>query len=143
MEKNMTEIITRRKNFEGKKYWLTTNSFKQGDKWFNCLYLHFAKDDYKNFNYPKLIERETIPGITRKYFNYFESDFAHLEWHCGCTFYEESFLIEYGKTYIKVGCDFQHLYDDAYMSADYGKEIISYNGDLLIQSFEKLISEKG
>ena len=59
----ITEVITRRKIIEGKKYWFTTNSVKRDfdskflGPWANTLYIHFAKDDFPNLKYP--ITRDT------------------------------------------------------------------------------------
>lgn len=140
MEQTIREITTRRKTFTGKKYYITTNSFKEGEKWFNCLYLHFCKEDFPDLVYPKIVETELKHWPKR--FAYERSDVASLGWHCGCTFYEETFIVESGRTYVKVGCDYRHLYDDRYMENDHGLDIINSDGKLIAEEFEQLALRK-
>lgn len=140
----MMEFIQRRLNPVNKKYWITTKAFQMDyldrKKWFNCLYLHFCKEDFPQLEYQKLIECNW--GSQKKRFDYHESSVATLDWHGGCTFYEEIFNVEHGKTYVKVGCDYQHLGDDAYMEADYGKTILELDGKKICDEFEQLSLRK-
>jgi phage RecT family recombinase len=73
--------------------------------------------------------------------SYYEADIAKLDWHCGITFYEETSLLNHaGRTIVKAGCDFQHLYDDHYMTEDYGQRIIDRCVPGLKNQFISLIS---
>ena len=132
------ELITRRKNYYEDKVWFHTNSFKSGDNWFNTIYINFCKDDYPNLKYPELINgfREG-----EKRFDYSNCDLANLDWHCGLTFYEETLLLETGKTYIKAGADYQHIYDDDYMKKDCGEAILM-SSEGLIGQFRELVKSK-
>jgi hypothetical protein len=136
----LREVINRTKRFDGKKYWLSSSSFKEGNKWFNCLYLHFAKEEFSFLDYPKIVPCDW--GSQKKRFKYSESDVGKLDWHGGCTFYEESFHVELGKTFVKVGCDFQHLWDDAYMEGDCGLRILETQGKEIAEEFEQLYLRK-
>lgn len=131
----MTKMITRRLNF--KKYWCTTNAIETGygspysPQWSNTFYLHFCKEDFPNLKYPKIEEGR---------FNYFgEHDLHELPFHKGITFYEETKHMESGKTYVKVGCDFQHLHDDQYWFDDNGEEILKTESKVVGKAFEKLV----
>lgn len=134
----MNMNLIRRKNFFDIKYWITTNSFSfSNGKWGNCLYLHFAKEDFPNLVYPKLVE--TDYKWQKKRFEYEQSDFENLDWHGGCTFYEETINVAIGKTYVKVGCDYSHYMDDYYMYRDCGKEILEVDGERLAKNFYDLV----
>lgn len=131
----INKIITRRYDDRENKLWLTTNSFLTGYsdglglcKWANCLYIHFRKKDYPLFCYPK------EDG------SYYDSSFASLDMHGGITFYEESTVN--GVTLVKVGCDYQHLYDEEdYGLSDSGERILLNDGTILINSFLSIYKE--
>ena len=139
MSDSITTIITRRRNFDG--FWITTNSIKSNydGKWSNCLYLHFAKEDFKNLELPKLVESDSPFLKSYKFrFNYDETILNKLPFHGGITFYEEMHHKELDKTFVKVGCDYQHLWDDGYRLADCGPEILRFDGESLASAFIKL-----
>jgi hypothetical protein len=132
------ESIHRVVRFPDQKFWFEAISFKVdypadmsnglGFKWFNCLYIKYVKEDFPNIKGP-------ING------SYYEADIAKLDWHCGITFYEETSLLNHaGRTIVKAGCDFQHLYDDHYMTEDYGQRIIDRCVPGLKNQFISLIS---
>jgi len=127
-EKEVSEVVTRRINFPDHKLWVTTNSFKQNDKWFNTLYVHFNKSDFPNFQYPQ-------NGY------YYQSSFADIDFHGGVTFYEESIVND--KTFVKVGCDYQHLGDDHYQLADHGLSIIKFHTNGVLASFFNVYNREG
>lgn len=94
---------------------------------YNTFYLKFRKSDYPNFKYP----------VNN---NYYESDFADLPWHGGITFYEES--ITMGVETIKVGCDFNHYWDEGiYDTGDNGIDILNSEGIKLYNAFKELYNE--
>lgn len=132
----MREYIARRKDY--KNFWMTTNSFYT-DRWHNCLYLHFLKEEFDFLNYPKL---ELCPYEKRKFFNYNNCDLAKLDWHGGITFYEEIIDIQREHTIVKAGCDFVHYGDDYFMMQDSGKELLNMRGDLIAKEFIKLCESK-
>lgn len=140
----MTEVITRRKMFSEHKFYITTNSFKSGDSWHNCLYIHFAKEDFPKLKYPELVKNDS-PWMTniKKRFDYSSGDLASLDWHWGITFYEEMYSLEREKTYVKAGCDFQHLYDEEYMRADCGKGILECHGEVIAKEFIEKFCQAG
>lgn len=135
------KFIERRLRVEGQKFWFTSMA-AQSDydgKWSNCLYINFVKEDFPSLSYPALIKgwRE---GQER--FDYNHCDIAEMDWHCGITFYQETYNPEYKKTMVKAGCDFQHLYDDHWREDDHGKQVLERYTPLLTNQFLKLI-EKG
>lgn len=135
-------IITRRKIFE--KFYLTTNSIKSDydGKWSNCLYLHFTKEDFQNIEYPKLIDNNSpFMKNYKKRFYYFDTNLNELPFHGGITFYEEFYNPETQKTYVKVGCDYQHLYDDEYRMEDNGEMILNTDGENLANAFIKFTNK--
>ncbi len=89
-------------------------------EWANCLYIEFRKDDYPNFNYPK-------DG------DHYSSSFSMIEFHKGITFYEEKIINN--KSYITIGCDYQHYGDESYGTDDNGKLILINDGPTILDSF--------
>jgi hypothetical protein len=129
-----TRTIRRKRYDEHRFLQFESTSFKSGENWHNCLYLIFIKEKFSELNYPQLVD-----GFRdgEKVFNYFCCDLANLDWHGGITYYNEKLDLETKLTTVKVGCDFQHLWDDAYMREDCGETILSYHSDkLLIQFLE-------
>lgn len=137
----MNELITRRKDFPEKKYYISTVSSQAGPngRWSNCLYIHFAKEDFPLIQSPPLVSCEWKTSKQR--FNYDSSVLNNLEWHGGITFYEEILVIETGRTIVKVGCDYQHYMDDGWMECDNGKYILESDGEVMAKRFEQLYQE--
>jgi hypothetical protein len=133
----MDKIITRRKRFYDQKVTFESVAFKNGDTWFNTLYIRFAKEDFHNLNYPSLVECDWA-GM-KKRFAYNSCDVANLDWHCGITFYEETYDPQYEKTYIKAGCDFNHLYDEDYCREDCGELLLGHVIDNLLGQFVEIV----
>lgn len=137
-------VITRRIRFSEKKFWLTSNAIKSSYKsdfigpWSNTLYLHFTKEDFPMIKSPPLIDAFYGSG---KRFNYADSALNELDFHGGITFYEESYLPDADKTFVKVGCDYQHYMDDHYQEEDNGEEILKNDGMLLVSQFEELVKK--
>ncbi|MBO9667848.1 MAG: hypothetical protein J7501_13675 [Bdellovibrio sp.] len=141
MEKNdfhISQITTRTHRPPGRKFWITANSMRLDglSKWSNCLYLHFVKEDFPQIDSPKLVAQLWAGG--KQCFEYSKSVLNQLDFHGGITFYEEIKSIETGRTIVKVGCDYQHIYDDHYMTADHGEKILRVDGMTLIEQFEEL-----
>lgn len=57
-------------------------------------------------------------GKVRKSYDYYAARFAGADWHGGVTFYEKHGGIDGDQRYVKIGCDFAHLYDEG-CSYDY------------------------
>lgn len=140
MKESIRTVLTRTRRFADKKYFLTAVSFVTGSTlgWSNCLYIHFVKEDFPAFKYPELVNCDWF-GEPFKRFRYESSDASDLIMHWGCTFYEETVSVETGRTIVKIGCDYQHLYDDDYRARDSGEEILGADGDALAASFERII----
>lgn len=141
MDGEITKIITRRMIFNN--FFITTNSIQSNydGKWSNCLYLHFKKEDFPKIKYPSKIKNDSPFWKNIKYrFDYLETELNELEFHGGITFYEEIFHLESEATLVKVGCDYQHLYDDEYRMSDSGEIILRQDGVLIAERFKNLIS---
>lgn len=58
-------------------------------------------------------EKYSFGGPDRIMYRYDECDLiTSLEWHCGCTYYSKVSGFDGDKRVVKVGCDYQHLYDE-------------------------------
>jgi hypothetical protein len=134
-------LLTRTKIFSDKKYWLTTNSIKSSydKKWSNCLYLHFAKEDFPNICSPNLVACNW--GGQKQRFDYSNSILNKLDFHGRITFYEEVKSIELDRTYVKVGCDYQHHGDDHWREADNGDFILEHDGLKIASQFEEMFCQ--
>jgi hypothetical protein len=126
------EMITRRKNYADKKVWFTSNSQNIEGEWFNCLYIHFVKEDFPQLKYPVIVEQKSpYSDNDWTHFDYYNCDLNLDSFHKGITFYEECFYPEKKKTIIKAGCDFQHYMDESYQENDNGKQILTYSDEIL------------
>lgn len=121
---------------EERLYWFTSISHKRMDGWTNCLYLHFAKEDFPWLNSPPMVESSWTKS--KKRFDYNNCNIADLDWHGGITFYEERFLPDSNRTYVKAGCDYQHLYDDNYRLDDNGELLLKNDAVLLMKEFDEM-----
>lgn len=106
------------------------NSDDSRCKYSHTFYLHFYKEDFPYFDYPKLIDTES-----RKMFDYYSSSFGRLDFHGGITFYSEKINVESGKTNITIGCDYQHYMDDHYSWDDNGEQILKSEGKKMCREF--------
>lgn len=129
-------FIERRWQPEEKLYWFTSISTKREDGWCNCLYIHFAKEDFPWLNSPPLVESSW--SKSKKRFDYNNCNIADLDWHCGITFYEERFLPDSARTYVKAGADYQHLYDEDYRREDSGELLLRHDAVLLAKEFDEM-----
>ena len=129
-------LTERRINFpEQRNAWMSSISFQQNGKWFNCLYLHLIKDKWPLLEYPKIASDE-------KSFEYYDGDFKKLDWHGGITFYEETIVLPRNTTVVKAGCDYQHYMDDYYMAADHGDIILMNHGQEIWKQFLEMYKNK-
>ena len=112
-------------------------------KWANCLYLSFLADDFPLFKRAKLVDFDwEASGVPNKRFEYEDSDANALDWHGGCTFYQEMVDVESGLTWIKIGCDYSHGGDDDYMRRDAGEELLETDGMAIVKQFVELMERR-
>lgn len=130
-------ITTRTVRIPGEKFWFEAISSQEGTKWFNCLYIKYVKEDFPDLKHAPVIDCDWS-WMNGKRFDYNEAAIAKLDWHCGITFYEETFLPLHNKTIVKAGCDYQHLYDT--MDADIGIKILMLEVPALSQQFKNLVA---
>jgi hypothetical protein len=103
--------------------------------WCNCLYLNLRKSDWPMIEFPPLASDKF------RSHEYEKGDLAEMEWHCGVTFYEE--LKHWNDTItVKVGADYQHLYDDHLTHNDNGESILLTDGDRIAKEFIELVNRK-
>ena len=117
-----------------------TPPYPRSRSWNNCLYLEFVKEKFPDFNYPKLVDG-WIEGTKR--FDYYESSFADVDFHGGITYYSEKYLPDAGFTLVRIGCDYQHLWDDHYRQADNGQKILNEDSGEAFDSFIEVYESKG
>lgn len=135
----MTELIERIEYPEGKNFWFSARSASRGEgKWSNCLYLHFAKEDFPQIESPPLVDCDWY-GRKQKRFEYGKSILNDIDFHGGISFYEETFVVESGRTIVKIGCDYQHYMDDEWERSDCGKELLQIDAKDIMSQFEKII----
>lgn len=133
----MKTVIKRIKTIKDKPYWFTTHSIEKSNyglglcHWANTMYLHFCKDEFPDLPYPKLEDHR---------FDYMNCGLYYLPFHGGITFYEETKNIESGRTFVKVGCDYQHLYDELdWGMEDSGERILRDETPRVAKAFEEMI----
>jgi hypothetical protein len=137
-ELEIKSIAIRRIIFREEKFFISTeSSLSYGGKWANCLYLHFYKEDFPGIKGPDLIEGWE-ENTSR--FDYGKCVLSGFYWHCGVTYYSETKDIQSGRTLVKVGCDYQHLYDEMYTYQDSGEMILRGDGLGIAEEFIGLIS---
>lgn len=100
---------------------------------------------YIHLNLDKLIPSKEIADkfwLTPQYddksrcrYEYYNSIINELEFHGGCTWYSKTSSADDKDRCIKIGCDYQHLWDDG---RNYGIEYIKDQAQITIDSFLKL-----
>lgn len=130
------KTIIERRWIQDRLYWFSSSSFKLGDGWGNFLYINFFKEDFPWLSSPGLIDCSWRKSGKR--FEYNNCDIATLDWHCGLTFYEEVFCPETGRTRVRAGADYQHLYDEDYQRGDNGELILKHDAPLIAMQFERM-----
>jgi len=78
--------------------------------WTFYFYLSSLQLDPKDFK--KFWIPPTYDEKNRVHYNYMDSIVNSIDFHCGCTYYEKEGGPDSKVKYVKIGCDYQHLYDD-------------------------------
>jgi len=88
-----------------------------------AYYLIVRLDWIKDENFKNKIWLETEQFTQTKYpcYNYRDTILADLPWHCGITYYEKKIIADANIRLIKMGCDYQHYWDEGHT---YTKEIV-------------------
>ncbi len=109
--------MTNEKEFSKKE------DYKLTGKSFNVIVTHWHTDGYPDVgiapeehwclyviigNTHPLFERACDNG--KDQYGYDHGNEIYPNWHGGCTFYDKQ------KTYVKIGCDYQHVWDEQYWS---------------------------
>lgn len=99
---------------------------ESGGTW--CYYVtvgevQLSADDFAKFWLAPTVTTHKS-GFPRISYDYFAAPFAQVDWHGGITFYEKDGGLDGGQRYVKMGCDFAHLWDEghAYDYADVESE---------------------
>ena len=72
----------------------------------------------------------------RVHYDYYaEPLITDIEWHCGCTYYEK-FGHDGEPRCIKIGCDYQHYWDEGHF---YSEDLLSVDAKTAIDSLLKMI----
>lgn len=109
-----------------------------------CHYLHIhlnqlpedRREEFWLTGVPKQLSKKN----TYIYYDYLSSIVNSFDLHCGCTFYSKVAGFDGANRVIKVGCDYQHYYDEG---RDYYLEDILGEVKLSIDSLHSLIPNIG
>ena len=91
-------------------------------------YIHLSLDQIpeesrEKFWLPPKLEAMSVSKrkyVWYDYYDYYDSIISSLEFHGGCTFYEKTSGVDDAPRSVKIGCDYQHLWDDGqYYSIGY------------------------
>lgn len=115
------------------------HNFEVYDKkegWTFYLYLRelqFEAEDFAKLWLAPVIDDSY--GKKRIHYNYMSSIIEDIDWHCGCTFYDKLGGIDGDKRAVKVGCDYQHYWDEGHY---YNEHILEQDAKNAIDSLYKV-----
>lgn len=93
----------------------------------------FQKEDFERFWLaPRYDEKD------REHYDYMSAPPASLEWHCGITFYQKVSSPDAKIRCVKIGCDYQHYWDEGQM---YNEIYLEQDAHTCIDSLYDLIGE--
>jgi len=106
------------------------------DKW--AFYL-FIKLDQMPGDVAKRFWLEPTKQLigNRKTYAYYEEALINgIDFHCGCTWYSKESGFDDDPRIVKIGCDYQHLYDE---DQSYSAESIAFDAKQAIDSLIKMV----
>ncbi len=84
----------------------------ESDNWTYYLYIHLNKIPKEN-NPDSFWLKGKADERGRVFYNYYENDaIMDIEFHGGCTWYSKERGFDGENKVIKIGCDYQHLWDE-------------------------------
>lgn len=106
-----------------------------------CFYLHLSPEQF-----PEEVREKILPPVKEtswgKTYDYWEHPLADLEWHCGITYCAITTEPISSFPTIKVGCDYNHLWDQEYLGI-YNEEMLRIDAESCVDSlFAKFPSLK-
>lgn len=69
-------------------------------------------------------------------YNYNNTFIDNLDWHMGCTFYEKVAGFDKSPRVVKIGCDYQHLYDEGKI---YQIDYVMREAEMCIESLHSMV----
>ena len=89
---------------------------------------------------PAEVKERSVSG--RKYitYDYYKGVVGDIEFHGGCTFYEKKGGLDNAPRWVKIGCDYQHIWDDGYY---YNETDVEREAKESIDSLHSLIPNIG
>lgn len=112
------------------------NPYNSKDFW--TFYLYISIDKIPKENNPESFwlppEKDDRGHIRYDYYKH--QILGEIEWHCGMTFYSKEAGFDESPRIIKVGCDFQHYWDEG---RDYDLEDVYAEAVEAAKSFRRLV----
>lgn len=111
-----------------------------GNKWAYYLYIRLdqmpAELRKEFWLAPKF--SEVFPN--RVFYDYKNSVFSDLDWHGGITYYEKRAGFDGAPRVVKIGCDYQHFFDNGYYDVDVLLADVMHTIDLLHIKFPGIMA---
>jgi hypothetical protein len=107
----MEKIIVYRGTFRGVDWEINHIERTYGQWWTYYILLHrnrMEPEQFELFNAP--IKTWELGGKKRKHYEY--SKIPDINLHCGCTFYHKDKDPSLGYFTLKIGCDYNHIWDE-------------------------------
>jgi len=105
------KVIVYRGTHKGVNWEINHIERSYGEWWTYYIFLRkdrMKPEEFKLFNAP--LETYDLGGKKRKIYGY--SKIPDIDLHCGCTFYEKNKDDDLGYFYLKIGCDYNHIWDE-------------------------------
>lgn len=123
---------------KNKGFDFSENLTKRKDAWVFYLYLspdRFPEESKHLCKQLWLKPKKNVPEWSR--YDYMNSQLLNeIEFHGGCTYYHKEAGIDGEMKYVKVGCDYQHFFDQGH---DYNFNSIYYDVQTCIDSFLAIV----
>ena len=115
-------------------------NFKIGEKdcWTFYLYIQLDRCPEAIADRLCLKATDTYFGGTADYDYYSEPLISGIEWHCGCTYYSKERGFDGEKMVIKIGCDYQHYWDEGHI---YDEHRLELDAKFAIDSFLNMVPD--
>lgn len=113
-------------------------NFKLSDRDGWTFYIYLREPQFKPEDFNKFWLEPHYDDKQRVHYEYSSSVLADLDWHCGITFYEKYCGPDHKIRCVKVGCDYQHYWDDGH---SYSETYLEYDVKRCIDSVYEKFSD--
>lgn len=122
-------------DFEINKY---PTGYQPGDSWVYYIFLWIDKIPKENNPESYWLKPDKSPlfkhGVSHDYMSH--KVINNIDFHHGCTYYSKIAGHEGGRKIIKIGCDYQHYWDEG---REYSLNEVSYDAKNTIDQFKKVV----